>query len=141
MRLCFLMERQYAPYIKWLGTAFAELECAAQLSPVLARALAAPLWQERERHLSQAYEQVARMHNDLGITPPLPAQVSPFHSRPFLVIHAERYADAIHAAITDEQVLALPQHLGSIDQYVDSTDVLDDPERFGQFKPFYDPPA
>src|SRR3972149_1449254 len=22
MRLCFLMERQYAPYIKWLGTAF-----------------------------------------------------------------------------------------------------------------------
>jgi Domain of unknown function (DUF4037) len=26
MRLCFLLERRYAPYSKWLGTAFARLE-------------------------------------------------------------------------------------------------------------------
>ena len=41
MRLCFLIERRYTPYLKWLGTAFAQLECAAQLTPVLARILAA----------------------------------------------------------------------------------------------------
>ncbi len=28
MLLCFLMERSYAPYSKWLGTAFAQLDCA-----------------------------------------------------------------------------------------------------------------
>ncbi|MCB0058155.1 MAG: DUF4037 domain-containing protein, partial [Caldilineaceae bacterium] len=35
MRLCFLMERQYAPYLKWFGTAFKQLPCAAELYPLL----------------------------------------------------------------------------------------------------------
>jgi hypothetical protein len=40
MRLCFLLERRYAPYPKWLGTAFARLEVAATIGPLLAAALA-----------------------------------------------------------------------------------------------------
>ena len=34
MRLCFLMERKYAPYTKWFGTAFSRLECAPELGPI-----------------------------------------------------------------------------------------------------------
>jgi hypothetical protein len=137
MRLCFLMERQYAPYIKWLGTAFAQLDCAEQLEPVLARVLAADSWQEREKHLSAAYKFVARMHNDLSITEPLPTQVSQFHDRPFQVIHADRFADAIRAAIADEEVRALPEHLGGIDQFVDSTDVLSNSRQFDRLRLMY----
>ena len=129
MRLCFLMEQQYAPYIKWLGTAFARLDCAAELGPVLSRALTADSWQARERPLTRAYECVARMHNDLHITDPLPARVSPYYERPFLVIHASRFADAIHAQITSAEVLALPASLGSVDQFADSTDALNVLER------------
>lgn len=33
MKLCFLMERQYAPYSKWFGKAFARLSCSKQLHP------------------------------------------------------------------------------------------------------------
>ncbi|MFW9800762.1 MAG: DUF4037 domain-containing protein, partial [Candidatus Thorarchaeota archaeon] len=33
MKLCFLMERQFAPYVKWLGTAFSRLACASKLTP------------------------------------------------------------------------------------------------------------
>ena len=40
MRLAFLLERRYAPYSKWLGTAFSRLETAAGLSAHLAAALA-----------------------------------------------------------------------------------------------------
>ncbi len=130
MRLCFLMERQSAPYIKWFGTAFARLDCAEELTPILARVLEARSWQEREEHLSTAYEFVARKHNDLRITDPLPVQVSPFHKRPFQVIQADRFVDAIRAAITGEEVRALPEHLGSVDQFLDSTDALNYPERF-----------
>jgi hypothetical protein len=50
--------------------------------------------------------------NRLGIHPPLEAKVSRFHDRPFLVIHAERFSDAIRATIQDEAVRALPPHLG-----------------------------
>src|SRR5205814_4162108 len=35
VRLCFLMERVYAPYPKWFGAAFDRLGCAEKLSPHL----------------------------------------------------------------------------------------------------------
>jgi len=137
MRLCFLMERQYAPYIKWFGTAFRQLRCAATLSPILECVLSAKGWKEREAYLSKAYSAVARMHNALGVTEPLPTEVSPFCSRPYLVIHAERFAEAIRTQITSQEVQRLPAHLGSVDQYVDSTDVLSYPERFDRLKFLY----
>lgn len=124
MHLCFLMERHYAPYIKWFGSAFAQLDCAADLMPMFARVLDVNTWEERQTHLTAAYEFGARMHNALGITEPLTPEVSQFHNRPFLVIHADRFVDAIRAAIKSEEVLALPEHLGSVDQYLDSTDAL-----------------
>jgi len=34
---------------------------------------------------------------------------------------------AIRAAITSEDVRALPEHLGAVDQFVDSTDALNEP--------------
>lgn len=39
MRLCLLMHRRYPPYSKWLGSAFASLPCASELTPLFARAL------------------------------------------------------------------------------------------------------
>ncbi len=33
MRLCFFIERRYAPYGKWFGTAFARLACGVALGP------------------------------------------------------------------------------------------------------------
>ena len=124
IRLCFMMERQYVPFIKWFGTAFARLECAGRFAPLLTCALEAHTWQEREVHLSAAYEHVAGMHNDLGITDPMPTQVRQFWDRPFLVINADRFIEAIRAVIASEEVLALPEHLGAVDQFIDSTDAL-----------------
>ena len=89
------MERQYAPYPKWFGSAFRQLPCAGELSPVLWRALQAATWQAREEALCEAYEWLARRHNRLAITEPLPETVSPYYSRPFRVIHGDRFADAI----------------------------------------------
>ena len=127
MRLCFLMERTYTPYIKWFGTAFAQLDCAKTLLPILSHVLNADSWQERETHLSAAYECVAGMHNDLGITEPLSTKVSQFYLRPFFVIKADRFVEAIRAAITSGEVRALPEPLGAVDQFVDATDALNDP--------------
>jgi Domain of unknown function (DUF4037) len=122
MRLALLMERRYPPYSKWLGTAFAELHCApaAQLTDVLA----AVDWPRREDSLCDAYEQLARVHNQLGLTEPVEPTVRPYYNRPFRVLAADRFADATRRSITDPEVLALPPHIGAVDQFVDSTDVL-----------------
>jgi hypothetical protein len=124
MRLCFLMERKYAPFIKWFGSAFAQLECARELAPVLTKVFESVSWEERQKYLSMAYEFVAKMHNSLNITDSLSTKVSQFHSRPFLVIYADRFVNAIRDRINSEEVLALPEHLGAFDQFIDSTDAL-----------------
>jgi hypothetical protein len=123
MNLCFLMERQYAPYAKWLGTAFQQLECASQLVPLLEQVLRAPAWQQREEALSRCYSHLARMHNALGITTPLLEAVSSFHDRPFQVIHGERFSAAIVAEIHDGEVAELAKRplIGGIDQVSDNT--------------------
>lgn len=128
MQLCFLMERQYAPYPKWFGTAFSRLACAADLSPTLRAAQLAAGWQERERHVIAAGEYVARMHNALRITAQVQAPASRFHDRPFQVIRSELILDAIHAEIRDESVrrLASRRLIGNIDQFSDSTDLKED---------------
>ena len=137
MRLCFLIERTYAPYSKWFGTAFARLGCAATLVPIFTAALQAHSWQEREAHLTRAYEFAATIHNELGITAPLPAKVSLFHDRPYLVIHSDAFAEAIRQAIVDEEVRRLPPYIGSITQFVDSTDVLEYYDCFDRLKILY----
>jgi hypothetical protein len=129
MDLCFLMERQYAPYSKWYGTAFAELHCAADLMPVLQAALDAQTWQERERYLSQAYEYLAHMHNALGITEPVPTQVEPFFNRPYLVPGKCNPGDAIYGKITSEEIKRLPRFVGSVDQLTNLVCVRDWPNR------------
>jgi len=125
MSLCFYMERQYAPYPKWFGTAFNQLTCAADLSPILTRAQQATTWQDREAALVEAYEYMARAHNALGITEPLSESVRRFYGRPFMVLFAERFAEAIVARITDPAVqrIAARRLIGSIDQVSDSTDL------------------
>lgn len=129
MRLCFLMERQYAPYAKWFGTAFNKLKSAHDMQPLLDAALAAAEWREREAHLGRAYGALARMHNTLGLTEPLPENVSAFHGRPFMVIHGERFADALIAGITDPAVKAIAARtrVGNLDTFSDNTSLCSDP--------------
>lgn len=128
MTLCFLLEKRYAPYPKWFGTAFQRLRCAAYLGPILWRAQMASTWQEREAALCAAYEWLAKSHNALGITERLPETVSSFYTRPFQVIHADRFAQAIVAQISDPDVkrIAARGLIGSIDQFSDSTDLRSD---------------
>ena len=127
MRLGFLLERRYAPYSKWLGKAFVALDCSATLAPELLAVLAASDPRERERHLSAVYEELARRHNALGVAEPVEPSVRGYYDRPYLVIRAERFVEATRAAITDPAVREIRFDAGSVDQFLDSTDVLGQP--------------
>ena len=127
MRLCFLMERVYAPYPKWFGTAFRHLACGPALLPVLEEALHARTWQAREAHLVTAYEALARLHNALGVTKTMPEQARLFFGRPFRVMALHGFADELLRTIADPAVQALAQRppIGAIDQVSDNTDLLE----------------
>lgn len=126
MRLCFILEKAYAPYAKWFGTAFNRLACAEELSPHLSAALAATDWRTREEHLVRAYRIVARMHNALGVTEPLPTEPRDFFGRPFRVIELHGFARAALAQIRDARVRRIAERrpVGALDQFSDSTDLV-----------------
>jgi hypothetical protein len=107
MKLAFLMEKQYAPYSKWLGTAFGRLKIGAKLTPILQEVLLAKTWKARERKLAQAYSIVARRHNALKITRPLPTKATKYYGRPYLVIHGDTFASSIKKAIKDPKVKSI----------------------------------
>ena len=101
MRLVFLMERTYAPYSKWFGTCFMQLKHGPKLAPLLSKAIQAPTTAQREAALVEAYVLVARLHNQLGITPPLEETIQPpYQGRPGLVLHAHRFANALEQTLT-----------------------------------------
>jgi hypothetical protein len=141
VRLCFLIERRWAPYGKWVGRAFAGLDLAAEVGPLLGAALRAQRWREREHAVAAAASVVAAATNRLGLCAPQDPAPRQFHDRDIRVLGAERFTVALTASITDPEVRALLRRLGvrydapvprlpgTIDQAVDSTDVLADPAR------------
>ncbi len=124
MRLLFLMERRYAPYSKWFGTAFNGLDGAESLQPGLTMAVQATAWQERAAGLAAAWKILAEKHNALGLTEPLATHVRTFHDRPFMVIDGESFAAALRDAITDPAIGRLPP-IGSVNQWTQTVDFLE----------------
>jgi hypothetical protein len=125
IRLVMLMRRRYPPYSKWLGTAAARLEGASALVSLSCQAISATTWTDRERALSAAFEELARVHNGLGLTEPIDVSVRPFYTRPYQVIDAGRFAAALAGSIADDQIRRLPL-TGAVDQFIDSTDAAGD---------------
>jgi hypothetical protein len=123
MRLCFLQERRYAPYSKWLGSAFARLSAHESLGEPLRALVSATDFETREARFVEVVQRLAARHNALGVTAPLDESVALFHGRPFRVLGSARFVDACLERVSDPWLRSLPL-TGAVDQFVDSTDVL-----------------
>ena len=96
MRLVYLMERSYAPYSKWFGSRFEQLESGPALVPHLEEAIQGSTYELREAALVRAYKLVTGIHNQARITPAVKETISPaYEGRPGLVLHANRFAEAL----------------------------------------------
>jgi hypothetical protein len=137
VRLCFLLERRYAPYSKWLGSAFRELDSYELVAPHLLDALSAAQYERREAALVAAFLTVAERHNALTPTVQVSSDVGHFHGRPFRVLGSGRFVDVCLQCVRDARLRALPL-VGSIDQLADSTDILSEPAAFASARAFYD---
>jgi hypothetical protein len=124
--LAFALSRRWAPYAKWRGTVFRSLPVAAGLGPLL-EAASAPQWRERESALAAACEVLLDIQRERGLPAPETAVV-PFFDRPYRTVD-QAVPQGLLTGITDPDVALLPPMVGSIEQWVDSADVLSNPGR------------
>jgi len=128
MRLALLLVREYAPYAKWLGTAVSRHADGAS-DGIVAGLTAACQAQDaggREDGLAHAYVRLGRRFNELTPGRQVDLRIGRFHDRPARVIGADRFTQAALDRVRDSELLRRPL-IGSIDQWVDSTDLLADP--------------
>ena len=126
MKLCFMLEKKYPPYSKWFGTAFNKLNCSSQLLPIFRSTLNEIKWIKKQELLIKAYSIVASLHNNLKITEQIEIKVMPFFDRPYLIINARDFANAIRSKIASCTVLKIGSKIGSINQITNETFILDE---------------
>lgn len=142
MRLCFLIEKEYAPYPKWFGTAFMHLDSYAEIIPHLLKIQQTQTWENRQDAYSELVTVMLHKHNQLGITEHVSERPRRFHNRPFLVADGEGLASTIRGHITDKNVqvlFQLPDPLGNIDQISDETKLLANPQWRDKLRQLYTP--
>jgi len=137
MRLWFLFAREYWPYPKWFGSAFARLPGADALTGTFRAVLDAGDPVAREGALVHAYEAVARRHDEVAASDPVDPTTRGFHERGYRVLGADRFVTACLDRIRDPFLRELPL-VGSVDQVGDSTDVLSVGRRARRLRGLYD---
>ena len=110
-------------HTKWFGRAFQDLDCAADVGPLIDATLGAEQWDAREEALNSLYSRVGELHNAAGLTDHVDTSVRRYHNRPFMVIAAGRFSGAAMARFSSAQLKERGLR-GSIDQFADSTEVL-----------------
>ncbi len=122
MKLCFLMEKEYIPYFKWFGSGFATLSCSKKILPLINGIQSSQNWKEREKYFSKIYKIIGTMHNRLSLTDKIEVKINKFYNRPYKVLESSRYVDSLKIKIKSKKIRSLPL-VGSIDQFVDSSDI------------------
>jgi hypothetical protein len=136
IRLALLIGRRYAPYSKWLGTAFAGLPDPDGLGSSLGEAMTADTLKAREQPLGRAYQLLGERFNDLSPDTRLDISLRPFHDRPALVLGADRFVAASLGRVDDPVLTRLPL-VGAVDQLLDCTDVLANPALSSRMRCYY----
>nr|WP_318383916.1 DUF4037 domain-containing protein [uncultured Enterobacter sp.] len=127
MRLALLIEKKYAPYPKWLGSAFARLKCAPELTPLLEKVTRAEHWQARESALKDACEFVAWLQKRENVPGAIAPKADSLHGRPYQFVNSLEISNAVLDEIADEQIKGMGGY-GAIDQSVDNGVILAVPE-------------
>ena len=125
MSLAFLLHQRWQPYAKWREAMFATLPCAGELAGPLQTAATADGWRDRETALAAAIEVLAGVQRRRGLPTPAEA-VTFFWDRPYRTV-PDAVPGLLRAAITDPALAGLTLAAGSVEQWVDSLELLAKP--------------
>ena len=140
MRLCFLYRDTYAPYSKWLGTAFSKLDIDDTIKQEIYGALSANNLSEREKRIVKAQSLVADLHNASGLTQFVDYQIENYFGRDIKVIFADKFAETtaqqlVGTVFENTPLIGSLSQIGGVSSIFDS--IVDKEKYFKQIKELY----
>lgn len=136
MRLCFLYKDAYAPYSKWVGTAFNKLDIDANIKLKINAALKANDLIEREKNLVEAQALVADLHNLSGLTDKVDYSIESYFGRDIKVIFADKFVDATVEKLKGTVFENMPL-IGTMSQFCGLSDFADEKKHYSNIIRFY----
>lgn len=136
MRLCFLYSGRYAPYSKWFGTAFSQLPLGEPIPKAIKAAVEAQSAPERAERIARAQKLVADLHNSLGLTEFVEAEIQPYFGRNIPVIFADRLAESARKKLEGTGLEHAPL-IGTLSQVANFTCISDNPQYRESLKGLY----
>lgn len=119
MFMCFLLERKYASYDKWFGTAFNNwLPCAEKMRPLLLEIMEEKNWVKRQDLLSKAYQELGKMCNKLKLTKPISTKIVEYFGRGYSYVDVWEFEEKVFNTIENEQLKEMKFKMGNIDQFI-----------------------
>ncbi|MFW9853679.1 MAG: DUF4037 domain-containing protein [Candidatus Thorarchaeota archaeon] len=123
MRIGYILSKKYVPYPKWFGTGFSKLSIGRDLYSLLLSITKEGSWRQRENLLCRAYLILIKKMIELKIIPKMNIEPVSYYTRDQVVINAEKICKEIKRTIK-EPLASLEYSLGSIDHFIDQTDIL-----------------
>lgn len=136
MRLCFLYKKVYAPYSKWFGTAFNELDIDVNIKKSIYAALHAETIELREDCLVKSQALVADLHNKSEITSFIDYKIESYFGRNIKVIFAEKFAEATAEKLVGTPLENIPL-IGTFSQIGGLSSFSDEKQYYKQIKAMY----
>ena len=137
MRLCFLYKETYAPYSKWFGTAFNNLDIDDNIKQLISKALSADNLHKRESYLVKAQKAVAEMHNASGLTEPVDCTIETYFGRDIKVIFADKFSEATANKLKGT-VFEKVSLIGTFSQIGGLSEFSDDQENYNRIMNLYE---
>lgn len=137
MRLCYIYEKQYAPYSKWFGRGFTDLTTSDELKGTLLKVLSANDIFERENELIAALLYVSELHNTSCLTSKINCQEECYFGRNIKVIFCDKISTACYEKLKGTELEGLPL-FGSMSQIGNVTALSDETEQYSRIQRLYE---
>ncbi len=136
IEMVFILKKKYIPYPKWLTTVFQQISIAKKMYPLLLDIMKENDEETREKYLCEAYLMLLEEQNKLKITPEIEGRIQPFHNRPLIIINELDIIKELENIV--EPPLKDLKLIGSLDQFIDCTDIKCNSKLAKNAKGFFD---
>lgn len=126
IRLIFTIRMQYAPYPKWFGKRFTEIDSNGKFQEIINQIFYSKDWNIRQKNLIKFFIKIGENFNKLNLIEPFRFQKKQFFNRPHYIIDCEDLINKLRESV--KNYFSIPETIaGTINELIMNSQIRDRP--------------